>query len=238
MRKKDKLKNILKANILTEQRYLNNKSPLINENNALGEYDYGKLDRDYSGMGQDRKDKLTNWGKERQIGNGIIVKSRDNDSELSIMPNDIVFYNYPIYKEYQKKMEAYSRQNEPNDYPFSTFLKSNQMLHYFDLSAKNSVFINIDNNPTTDIKIHVTGELKPMNDKDFPPLSFDIKHINLSNDNGDRKLLPIDRKGTNILTKKIKEVLINKFGKYSMPGRNEGDIFIKEINVHPNVFLS
>ena len=91
MRRIDKKLNMMKANLLAESRYLESKG-LIKEDdtnlaeNSLDEYDYNKFDRTYGTLEKDRKEKINQFGKDRQFRDGIRLKSLEGNIKAALSP--------------------------------------------------------------------------------------------------------------------------------------------------------
>lgn len=77
MRRFDKKYNIQKANMLSEQRYLESKG-LINEQ-EMNEYDIDSFDRNYKNLPKNRKDNVKDFLNKRQETNGYRLRSVNKD---------------------------------------------------------------------------------------------------------------------------------------------------------------
>lgn len=223
MRRFDKKKNMGKANLLAEQRYLESKG-LIKED-ELGEYDYSGFKNKYSGMDTERMDNLVSKGKERQVRDGIkLIPTRNSEFELYVLPSDINFSQPDL-------SELKNRRNE--------------IKLTFNFYIDNGVLKGKDSTNTIDINGSINAILRPLNDKEKPPYSLDVQNIRLTNNGFDGVFTPADRKGGMKLINAIKEMLIKEYGKFDMkkplfiPGENikaHPNAFIKEEGVKPEIF--
>ena len=213
----------------------NEKSTHKNELSQMVEYDYDNFDRKQSGMDSDRKTELTNWAKDRQINNGVIVKSDSNSAELAIIPSDITISNNDTMKRF-REIEAQYRHNDQN-YTLKNYFESRGEISEFFLEARNSLFVDGHGGGNgVDIEISLHGKVTPTTDKDWPKLRYDVSTTVLYY-RGAGRLIPVDRKGANILIKKIKELFLEKYGKFTGNG-SDASLFIPEINIHPNTLTS
>lgn len=211
--------------IITENQYKKLKENLIKEN-SLDEYDYEGFDMKYGAMPDERKEKVTNWAKDRQLSQGVRVKALKNDGEMAIIPNDIEMTNERAYFEDYLKMK---REMDGN-HPLSEHIKNHQKAE-FRLTARNAVHVNSESKSTGVVDIILYGKLEPLNDKDFTKLRFNVIQTILKHD-GTGRMVPVDRKAATTLVNKITEEFLETYGKYT--GKN---LFIPEIVIHPNTFM-
>lgn len=216
MRRFDKKYNMQKANLLAEQRYLK----LISES-ELEEYDYNKFKSDYSGMDKDKMDALIGKGKERQLRDGIKLdfKGGTREGSLFITPSDIYLY-------------------KPNLDLFKKAPSSDKIEFTFTLTIENCLIVWNDGKNNGNDEISIDGQLNvilsPLNDKDKPPFSMDVKSIKLYKTNFADRLRP-DRKGAIKLAETIKTLFIEEYGKFDF----NKPLFIpaENIKIHPNSFI-
>lgn len=251
MRRFDKKYNMEKVNLLAEQRYLK----LISES-ELEEYDYNKFKSDYSGMDKDKMDALISKGKERQIRDGIKLnfKADTMEGSLFITPSDIHLYkpNLDLFKKAPSMIDKlrgttvddfYATNKGDKDFRDAMRIIDIKNKKYedeikftFTFTVENCLIVSSNNNLD---EISIDGQLNvilsPLNDKDKPPFSMDVKGVKLYKTNFADRFIPDSRKDANNLAKTISKLLIEEYGKFDF----NKPLFIpaENIKIHPNSFI-
>jgi len=200
----------------------------------LDEYGYDEFDHKQSAMPSDRKNKIVNWAKDRQISQGVTVNAVTNDGKIVIMPSDIEMSKRDEYLDNYFKQSEGVKYRTKKDYPLSSYIKRYPE-YSVEFTAYGSLYMPSKEVISVDIKLY--GKLSLLNDKDWPKLSFDVSKSSIEY-HGAGRMVPENRKGANQLSQKLKSLLLDYYGKYQMPRKGEYRLFIPEINIHPNSFTA
>jgi len=248
MRRFDKTKNILKANILAESRYLESKG-LVNE------YDRGQFDSKYYNLDKERKEKLIDYSKERQIRDGLKFKGLNQKYEYYFLKDDINIYYFKdneieplittmrnlgdFFKEYNPDFGSsnlsYLIQKYKIRPEFVDFDKKN-LKDSIKLTVRGSInnvlAPSLFNDGELSFDIDMVGNLKKQSDKYTPPFILDITTIQVrSMSGGDRGvIIPIDAKNAIMFNNIIKDKILEIYGKFDF----NNPIFIKDVKIDRN----
>jgi hypothetical protein len=254
MRRFEKKQNIAKANILTEQRYLESKG-------LIKEYDIESVDRNYSRLPDDRKKNVKDFLTKRQLDQGYVLKSVEGgEFNLFLTRDDIngitpimisdrhdtgIFKNVNGMVKLSKSFKLDRDYNSwifavRDEYKFDPYvifdtskrplirLKENIKCKF--TTSMNHLMTEIGD--TISMEVELSGVLMKENDDYYPPFTLIINSIKIGGNNKGY-VVPADNEGKKFIIDKITSLVKEK---YKYKGYEGNDIFIKTVKVDRNSF--
>lgn len=251
MRKIEKKINLNNANLLAESRYLESKG-------LLNEYDRGQFDTKYPKLGKEKKEKIIDYSKERQIRDGLKFKGLNQENDYYFLKNDINIYYlnddeieplittmknlYYFFQEYNPDFSnsnlSYLTQKYKIRPEFVDFNKKN-LKDSINLTVRGSVNNVLAPSLFKDgelwFDIVIVGNLKKQSDKYIPKFIFNITSITISSNSGGEKgvIIPSDVKNGVMFNDIIKDKILEKYGKFDF----NDDVFIEKVEIDRHALL-
>ena len=226
---------------------------IIKEEVELNEYDRETFDSKYGNLPTDRKNKIMDYSKERQIKNGISFTS-DKDHVLYITPSDISISTTSSYNTIDKFINTMKNASKicsgkykssdgkidyeglHNDFKGVDFTIFDKNLIGINPSIKNfTLYLDINNvvsgqSGNERVVGYVSGTLVKLEDKYNPPFEFNIDSIGMSY--ASMKVLPTSQKDNVRFIKGLQDAIISEFN------NPREYLYIKTVKIDRNSFYT